>query len=263
MHCRSQLVAQLGALGLAGGDLVLVHAALRKVGPVFGGPDALIDALRAAVGPGGTVAAYLDWDAPWEDMVDAAGRTLEPWRAEVVPFDPARTRAARANGAFAEMLRTTPGALRSGNPGASIAAIGARAAWLTAGHPLDYGYGPGTPLARLVEAGGKVLMLGAPPDTMTLVHHAEHLARIPAKRVIRTEVPFAAQGGIEWRWIEEYDTSEPVSDRLPEDFIAAIVLAYEAQGGGRRGQVGDASCLLVEAADFLPFAVRWIEETAG
>lgn len=90
MHCRRQLVAQLGALGLGGGDLVLVHAALRKVGPVFGGPDALIDALRAAVGSGATVAAYLDWDAPWEDMVDAAGRTIEPWRAEVVPFDPAR-----------------------------------------------------------------------------------------------------------------------------------------------------------------------------
>ena len=263
MHRRSSLLAQLRALGLCDGDLVLVHAALRKVGPVFGGPDALIDALLAAVGPTGTIAAYLDWDAPWEDLVDAHGRTLDAWRDEVVPFDPARTRAARENGAFAEFLRTTPGARRSGNPGASVAAVGARADWLTADHPQDFGYGPGTPLARLVEAGGQVLMLGAPLDTMTLLHHAEHLAEIPDKRVIRREVPFRRDGHTEWRWIAEYDTSEPVSERLPETFIENIVIAYETGGGGRRGLVGDASCLLVEAADILPFAVAWIEANAG
>ena len=263
MHRRSTLTAQLRDLGLRDGDLVMVHAALRTVGPVFGGPDALIDALLAAVGHAGTVAAYLDWDAPWEDAVDSDGRTLGDWRDEVVPFDPARTRAARDNGAFAEFLRTTPGARRSGNPGASVAAIGARADWLTADHCLDYGYGPGTPLARLVEAGGKVLMLGAPLDTMTLLHHAEHLADIPGKRVIRKEVPLAVEGRTDWRWIEEYDTSEPVSGRLPETFIEEIVRAYEAGGGGRRGAVGDADCLLVEAADILPFAVRWIERVAG
>jgi aminoglycoside 3-N-acetyltransferase len=263
MHKRSTLIAQLCDLGLGHGDLVMVHAALRKVGPVFGGPDALIDALLAAVGPSGTVAAYLDWDAPWEDAVDADGRTLDSWRDEVVPFDPARTRAARENGAFAEFLRTTPGVRRSLNPGASVAAVGARAEWLTSDHPLDDGYGPGTPLARLVEAGGKVLMLGAPLDTMTLLHHAEHLADIPGKRVVRKEVPFRVDGRTVWRWIAEYDTSEPVSDKLPETFIEQIVMAYEAGGGGRRGRVGDAACLLVEAADILPFAVAWIEAKAG
>jgi aminoglycoside 3-N-acetyltransferase len=36
-----------------------------------------------------------------------------------------------------EFLRTTPGACRSENPEASMAAIGARADWLTADHPLD------------------------------------------------------------------------------------------------------------------------------
>jgi aminoglycoside 3-N-acetyltransferase len=263
MHRRSLLTKQLTTLGLNPGDMVMVHAALRSVGPVFGGPDALIDALLAAVGPTGTLAAYLDWDAPWEDAVDADDRTLDAWRDEVVPFDPARTRAARENGAFAEMLRTTPGALRSANPGASMAALGARAGWLTADHAQDFGYGPGTPLSRLVEAGGKVLMLGAPLDTMTLLHHAEHLADIPDKRMIRKEVPLLVNGRTEWRWIAEYDTSEPVSERLPETFIDEIVTAYEAAGRGTRGPVGHASCLLVEAADMLPFALAWIEAKAG
>jgi aminoglycoside 3-N-acetyltransferase len=165
------------------------------------------------------------------------------------------------NGVFPEFLRTTPGARRSANPGASITAIGARADWLTADHRLDYGYGPGTPLARLVVAGAKVLMLGAPLDTMTLMHHAEHLAAIPDKVVRRYEVRLAATP--EWQWVEEFDTSEPCSPRLPENFIEEIVAAYLAAGKGRRGRVGDADCVLVGARDICAFGVRWIEATAG
>jgi aminoglycoside 3-N-acetyltransferase len=259
---RFALCADLVRLGVGRGDLVMVHAACRQVGPVLGGPDAIVDALCDAVGPDGTIMAYLDWDAPWEDLVDADGRVRPEWRPHVLPFDPARTRAARENGTLPEFIRTTPGARRSGNPGASMAAIGRLAEWLTADHPLDYGYGPGTPLARLVEAGGKVLMLGAPLDTMTLMHHAEHLARLPGKRVRRTEVPFAAASGVEWRVIEEYDTCDPVVDVLPENFIERIVEAYLATGAGRRGEVGEAPSVLVEAADILPFGVAWLERIA-
>ena len=260
---RAVLAADLAGLGVGAGDLVMVHAACRKVGPVLGGPDTIVAALCEAVGPQGTIMAYLDWDAPWEDLVDDAGRVLPEWRPHVLPFDPAATRSARENGTLPEFIRTTPGALRSGNPGASVAAIGRLAEWLTADHPLDYGYGPGTPLAQLVEAEGKVLMLGAPLDTMTLMHHAEHLARIPGKRVRRTEVPFAAAAGVEWRMIEEYDTADPVVDALPEDFIERIVEAYLATGAGRQGGVGEAPSILVEAADILPFGIAWMERTAG
>lgn len=258
------LVTDLAQLGVTAGDLVMVHAACSRVGPVMGGPDGIITALRRAVGTGGTLMAYLDWEAPWEDSVDADGRVPERWRPHVVPFDPARTRAARDNGALPEFLRTTPGAIRSLNPGASIAALGPLAGDLTHDHPLDYGYGPGTPLSRLVERGGKVLMLGAPWDTMTLLHHAEHLARLPAKRTIRREVPFARpDGGIDWRWMEEFDTSEPVSKHLPENFIERIVTEYIATGTGQRGMVGQAPSILVDAEDILPFAIKWLEQAAS
>ena len=260
---RAGLAADLARLGIARGDLVMVHAACNRVGSVLGGPDAIIAALRDAVGPDGTLMAYLDWEADWEQFQDTEGRIPEAWRSHVLPFDPAGTRAARQNGTLPEFLRTTPGALRSGNPGASVAALGPKAAWLTADHPLDYGYGPGTPLARLVEARGKVLMLGAPLDTMTLLHHAEHLARLPGKRVIRVEVPFAAPEGIAWRMIEESDTSHPCVAALPEDFIDRIVTDYLATGAGRQGPVGAAPCALVEAADILPFAIAWMERRAG
>ena len=259
---RADLITDLTRIGIAPGDTVMVHAACNAIGPVLGGPDAIIAALRDAVGLQGTLMAYLDWEAPWEDFKDEHGRIPEPLRPHVLPFDPTLTRAARQNGTLPEFLRTTPGALRSGNPGASVAALGTKAAWLTADHPLDYGYGPGTPLARLVEAKGKVLMLGAPLDTMTLLHHAEHPARLPDKRIILTEVPFATPDGIRWRVIEEFDTSNPCIPALPDNFIERIVGDYLATGAGRQGTIGLASSVLVDAADIMPFAVAWMERAA-
>ncbi|WP_404405480.1 aminoglycoside 3-N-acetyltransferase [Pelagibacterium halotolerans] len=261
---RAALVDDLRAIGLAPGDIVLVHAALSKVGPLLNGPDAVIGALLDTVGPEGTVMGYTDWDAHYEDLLDAEGRVPDAWKSHIPPFDPLRSRSVRDNGAFPEFLRTTPGALRSGNPGASMAALGAKAEWLTADHPLDYGYGEGSPLAKLVETGGKVLMLGAPRDTMTLIHHAEHLARLAGKRIKRVEVPFATDAGTVWRWVEEFDTGDPVIPALDGvDYFTEIVTEFLEGGSGRQGKIGHADSILVDAAAMTAFAVDWLESRSA
>ncbi|MCD7059460.1 aminoglycoside 3-N-acetyltransferase [Pelagibacterium xiamenense] len=261
---RAALLEDLRAIGLARGDIVMVHAALSKIGPLLNGPDAVIGALRDAVGPEGTVMGYTDWDARYEDLLDADGRVPDAWKPHIPPFDPLRSRAIRDNGAFPEFLRTTPGALRSGSPGASMAAIGARAEWLTAGHPIDYGYGARSPLAKLVEAGGKVLMLGAPRDTMTLIHHAEHLARLEGKRIKRIEVPFASETGTVWRWVEEFNTGEAVIPALDDiDYFTDIVTDFLESGSGRSAKIGHADSILVDAAAMTRFAVDWLERRYG
>ncbi|EPJ9701997.1 aminoglycoside 3-N-acetyltransferase [Pseudomonas aeruginosa] len=260
---RAALATSLAALGLAPGEAVMVHAAVSKVGRLLDGPDTIIAALCDAVGPDGTVLAYADWEARYEDLVDEEGRVLPEWRDHIPPFDPQRSRAIRDNGVLPEFLRTTPGALRSGNPGASLVALGAKAEWFTADHSLDYGYGEGSPLAKLVEAGGKVLMLGAPLDTLTLLHHAEHLADIPGKRIRRIEVPFATPSGAQWRMIEEFDTGDPIVEGLDEDYFAGIVAEFLAGGQGRQGLVGTAPSVLVEAKAITAFGVNWLEARFG
>jgi len=231
---------------------------------MLNGPDALIGALLDATSVGGTVMAYTDWDARYDELLDADGRVPDRWRPHVPPFDATASRAARDNGALPEFLRTWPGARRSCSPGASVAALGARADWITADHPIDYGYGEGSPLAKLVTVAGKVLMVGAPLDTMTLLHHAEHLARIPGKRVIRYEVPFATgDGSVTWRTVEEFDTSDPVVAGLDEDYFATIVAAFLAEGHGWQGVIGAVPSVLVEAAAITVFAVDWLEARSG
>lgn len=249
---RRTLATDLQCLGIVPGDAVMVHAGLRALGRIVGGPDSLIAALLDTVGPDGTILGYTDWQGLDEDLdgID---------EADIPPFDPATSRATRDNGAFPELLRTRPGARRSANPGASVAALGARADWFTAAHPLDYGYGEDSPWARLAQVHGKVLMLGAPLDTMTLLHHAEHLAAIPGKRVIRYRAPILVDGRSVWREFEEFDTSDPVVDGLPDDYFATIVEAFLAGGSGRRGRVGEARSVLVPAREMLAFAVDWLE----
>lgn len=255
---RSSLAGDLRRIGLGEGDAVMVHAAFGQVGPVLGGPDALVDAVLDVIGPEGTVLSYQDWELGI-DVWDEHGRVAAALREHVPPFDPVTARPARDHGVLAAVIGTRPGVRRSGNPGASVAAVGARAEAFTADHPLDYGYGEGSPFARLVEAGGRVLMVGAPLDTMTILHHAEHLARIPRKRRIEVEYPLAAPEGVRWRVCTEFDTSEPVVAGLPEDYFRLVVEEHLATGAGRRGAIGNARSVLVDAPAVVAFAVDWLE----
>ncbi len=61
-----------------------------------------------------------------------------------------------------------------------------------------------------------------------------------------------------WRQFDEFDTSD-VPDGLADDYFATIVEDFLATGKGRRGQVGAARSVLVEAREIVPFAVDWIE----
>jgi aminoglycoside 3-N-acetyltransferase len=231
---------------------VLVHAGLRSIGPIIGGADMVISALRDVLGPEGTILGYTDWQDQ-DDVEDHPG-----YRDDIPPFDPLTSRAIRDNGFFPEMLRTTPGARRSANPGASMAALGGKAEWFTADHAMDYGYGPQSPLGRLVEADGKTLLLGCPFDKMTLLHHAEHLAQFTPKRVKHYESPLLIDGETVWRQFEEFDTSNS-PDGLPEDYFITVVEAFLTTGKGKRGTIGAASAILVKARDIVPFAVAWLE----
>lgn len=62
-HSRASLAADLARLGVAAGDIVMVHAACRKVGPVLGGPDSIIAALLV------DAAAMLAFGVDWLERV--------------------------------------------------------------------------------------------------------------------------------------------------------------------------------------------------
>ena len=158
-------VGALRALGIERGDMVMMHASVRGPSGVMGGPNMIIQGGAGRATPDGTLMMY----AGWNDIPDFVGELFTSERQRYYDEHPPLRSGNRAGQArhsiLAEFFRTWPGAHRSLNAEASMAAVGAQAEWLTRDHPSDYGYGPGSPLAKLVESGGKVLMLGARRST--------------------------------------------------------------------------------------------------
>ncbi len=187
----------------------MVHCRLSSLGHVVGGAETVVRALLDALGPGGTLVAYTGWqDAPPDDLDALDEEARRAYLQEQPAYDPRVALSRRDHGRVAEALRTWPGALHSGHPEAGVAAVGPLAGEITASHPRDDAYGAGTPYARLVEHGSQVAMLGAPLDTVTLVHHAEAVARVPDKRRVVYRYPVFEEGGRVWRTFSDIDTSE-------------------------------------------------------
>jgi aminoglycoside N3'-acetyltransferase len=159
-------------------------------------------------------------------------------------------------GALAELFRRRPGTIVSDNPSGRFGARGARAADLLRDVPWHDYYGPGSPLDRLCAWGGRILRLGANPDTVTALHFAEYLADLPDKRRTRWDYVLAGRGHV---WVEALDDSQGIADWDGEDYFALILKAYLAQGCARTGTVGAARAELIDAADIVRFGAQWME----
>lgn len=260
MHTVDDLIADLQRLGLGTGDTVIVHASLRRIGPVDGGAEATITALDRAVGPDGTVMMVLgarddfDWvnQHPPEDRASLL--------AEAPTFDPLRTPADPDVGMLAEVFRQMPGTVVGNHPDGRFGARGTRAVELVAGDlPWDDYYGAGSPLERLVEAGGKVLRMGADPDTVTLLHYVEWLADLPDKRrVVRHHKVLDDTGEPVIRAVATLDDSNGIVDYPDGDYFVDILTEFLATGQARVGTVGSARSELFDAADMVEFATEWM-----
>ena len=155
----SQVVADLHALGVKPGGVLLVHTSFKAVGPIEDGPLGLIRALRNALGEEGTLVM--------PTMTD--GESL---------FDPASTPTCDM-GITAETFWRQPGVQRSTHPGGSFAAAGPLASRICAPQPLSPPHGPDSPPGRVHELGGQVLLLGVTHSESTTLHVAEAMARVP------------------------------------------------------------------------------------
>ncbi len=263
---RSQLAQDLEKLGLRPGGMVMVHCRMSTLGCVVGGAETVVRALLDVVGPEGTIMAYTGWqDAPPDDLGTLDEEAKRAYVEEHPPYDPRVALSSRDHGRVPEALRTWPGALHSGHPEAGVAALGPLADAITASHPYDDAYGAGTPYAKLVEFGGEVAMLGAPLETVTLVHHAEAVAQVPGKRRVSYGMPVLVDGERVWLTFSDIDTGEgalPYERVLDEqDYIEHIARSALAAGIGDGGPVGEATAYLFDSRGLFEHAVSWIEGT--
>lgn len=172
------------------------------------------------------------------------------------PFDPDKTPVDIEDmGILAEVFRTYPGVRVSDHPASRFGAIGKHAIYLLAPMPLHDYHGPSSPLERLCRLQGRVLRLGANPDTVTLTHYAEYLADVPNKVRVRRRYVRADAGEV---WIESLDDTDGIADWPHGDYFEQIYLDYRVSGAVKTGLVGRCCAELLEAQDFITFAVRWM-----
>ena len=247
----------------------MVHTRLSALGWVVGGSESVIRALLETLGPEGTLMAYAGWeDDPWH-----LSAWPEDWQRayeeELPPFDPDLSEADHEFGRLPERIRTWPGAHASSAHVMRVVAVGSRAEWITADQQWNHPQGQGSPLARLVEAKGQVLMLGAPLETLTILHHAEALLDSPRKRLVTYRIPVRVGEEVVWKEVQDHDTSSrgafPYEEVVPEGVDAFEVIGREAlaAGCGRTSRVGKATSHLFDAECLVAFGVAWMEERFG
>ena len=256
----TDLARDLKQLGVRAGDMLMIHASLRALGPVEGGAGGVLDALDHAVGEGGTwmmvLGARDDW--AWVNDLPEDERALH--LADADPFDSLHTPADPDVGYLAEALRQRPGTLVTNHPEGRFGVRGARAVELVQDPPWNDYFGPGSPLERLCQIGGRVLRLGADFNTTTVLHWAEYLVDLPEKRRVRRYRRITGSPAPEIRYIDCLDDSDGIVEWPGEDYFALLLQDYLATGRAAQGTVGRARSELVEAADLVDFGVAWMNE---
>jgi aminoglycoside 3-N-acetyltransferase len=256
MHSREQLAAGFRALGVAAGDVVMLHASGRAVGKAAGGPDAIHLALKDALTDAGTLLMYAGCPRYFDEV--GRGNLSLAEEAEVMEklpaFDAKTARCARDHGILAEFFRTYPGTIVNDHV-TRFAAWGKHAADLFNEQPWDFAFGHGSCLERFVHLDGKILLLGSDHDAVTFLHYAEHIVDIPDKIVARFKVPVLENGKRVWRDMAEYDTSERAHASWPDQFFATIVDSFLESTNNRGARVGNAQSYLMSAPELLAFAL--------
>ncbi len=207
-----------------------MHTAFSKVAPIEGGPQGLIDALKGALGPEGTLVM--------PSMSDDDDR----------PFQVGKT-PALGMGVVADTFWREGGVLRSDSPHA-FAASGPRAAEITAPHPVDVPHGLDSPIGRVFEMNGQVLLLGVGHDADTTIHLAENLARARYRQPKYVMTLKAGQ-------VTRVDYEE--IDHCCQKF-SLLDQWLESQSAQRRGIVGYAEARLARSRQIVNTAVQHLAQ---
>ena len=242
----------------------MLHASVRAVGPVAGGPNEIHLALKDVLTDEGTLLMYAGCPRYFDEI--GRGNLTKEEEAELYEklpaFDPLTAPCARDNGALVEFFRTYPGTEVS-NHVTRFAAWGKHSRHLLSHQPWDFTFGHGSVLERFLELDGKILLLGSDHDSVTFLHYVEHVVQIPGKIVATFMVPVLENGSRAWRQMKEFDTSRRAHAAWPDRFFAEIVDSHLDATRTPLKPVGRASSALLDAKSLAQHAQAIMTRTAN
>jgi len=234
---------------------LLVHSSMSKIGWISGGAQAVIEALLSVLGDDGTLimpthSAQNSNPANWQ-RPPVPESWWETIRENRPAYDP-RITPTREMGTIAEMFRNYPDVKRSAHPVGSFSAIGKHTDTLLDNHTsLERMFGDESPIGKLYELDGYVLLLGVGHGNNTSIHLAEYRADLPPKSPFKEGCAMLVDGQRQW---VEFDMF-PIDD---EDF-PQIGVDFAKAHSQVEGNVGLADAILVKQRQLVDFAVQWME----
>lgn len=251
---KQDILAALEKVGVSKGQTIMVNTSLSSLGFVCGGAQVVIEALLESVGTDGTImmptqswknldpTAGVHWEEPeeWWQMI------RDNWPAYNKDITPTNTM-----GVVAEMFRKWPGALRSNHPVRSVAAKGKYAEYLTSEYDLSNIFGEGSPVGKLYELDGYVLLIGVGYDKNTSLHLADVRAEYPGKHDSIEYSAFMENGNRVWKgystlFVDGKDFNE-IGDAFEKEYFVNKV------------SLGNGTITFMKQSELVDFAVKWIE----
>lgn len=258
---RQSLLADLRKLGVRSGMTLLVHSSLSSLGWVCGGPQAVVEALRDALGGDGTLVMptySTDLSDPRFWCNPPVPTNWWPTVRESMPaFDHAAT-PTRDMGRIVECFRASPGVRRSDHPQHSFAAIGPNTDTIIDDHQFNFALGEGSPLARIYDLGGHVLLLGVGHNRNTSLHLAEYRMQTRPNKPIENGAPVLRNGKREWVRLQDIELHDGDFIELGRQFAIAKSSSPPIYV---EGTIALAKSSLMSQVALVDFATAWMEKT--
>ena len=104
--------------------MLMVHASLRAIGPVEGGAEGVIEALKSVVGHDGTLLMIFGAECDFDWVNERPEAEREALLADAPPFDAVNAPVFHEVGYLAEAFRRLPGTQVTDNPSGRFGARG-------------------------------------------------------------------------------------------------------------------------------------------
>ncbi|MFX0143645.1 MAG: aminoglycoside N(3)-acetyltransferase [Candidatus Hodarchaeota archaeon] len=243
------------ALGIKPGLILIMHSSLSKIGWTVGGAVALIKALMETLTDEGTLVMPTFsgdntdpsfWENPpvpkaWWDVIR---NEMPAYQTDITPT--------RGMGVVIETFRKWPKVLRSNHPISSFAAWGKHAEFITRNHELLADLGENSPLARIYELNGFILLIGVTHENNSSLHLAEYRSNFANKRKKLTGSAIYVNNERKWVKWEELDLYIDDFELLGSDFESKINYTPS--------KVGLAKARLLPQREMVDFGVEWFEK---
>ncbi|NBI06245.1 aminoglycoside N(3)-acetyltransferase [Senegalia massiliensis] len=248
---RESISDDLRSLGLKQGMTIIVHSSLKSLGWVSGGPVAVVQALMDVVTESGTIIMPTQsgdlgdpslWGNPAvpKEWIGTIKETMPAYDKQITPT--------RSMGRIVEVFRTFPGVIRSSHPHNSFAAWGRYKEQIINNHSLEYSLGENSPLAKIYDLDGFILLLGVNHDNNTSLHLSEYRSRIREK--CKLQAPIIEDNKRVWKTFNDID--------LDTDEFEEIGKEFEENNDINIGYIGSSKSRLFKQREIVDFATKWM-----